>query len=85
MSCNDFGINLNSGTFRGYVRLSKECASVFDAKEPISIGKWYMVAVTSNGSHVLIFQNGEQMEDTTVIYMQVYCFIKVIFENFNYL
>ena len=75
-SCNDFGINQQYGTLRGYVRLSKECSNIFEAKEPISYHKWYMVAVTSNGSHILIFQNGEQMEDTTVIYMYIYGSLK---------
>ena len=65
--CNDFGINLNSGTFRAFVKLSKECPRDMDAKKPlVSIGQWYMIAVTNNATHMLIYQNGEYREDSTV-------------------
>ena len=65
--CNDFGFNLNSGTFRGFVKQSKQCTRDLDAGKPlISIGQWYMIAVTNNATHMVIYQNGEHRENSTV-------------------
>ena len=65
--CNDFGFNLNSGTFRGFLKLSKECTRDLDAGKPlISIGQWYMIAVTNNATHMVIYQNGEFRDTNTV-------------------
>lgn len=65
--CNDFGFNFNSGTFRGYLKLSKECTRDLDAGKPLAtIGTWYMVAVTSNASHAKIYVNGQFKDINTV-------------------
>ena len=65
--CNDFGFNLNSGTFRGFLKLSKECTRDLDAGKPhITIGQWYMIAVTNNATHMVIYQNGEYKDSNTV-------------------
>ncbi|XP_060598946.1 uncharacterized protein LOC132752620 [Ruditapes philippinarum] len=66
--CNDFGFNFNSGTFRGYLKLSKECTRDLNTgKSLATIGTWYMVAVTSNASHAKIYLNGQFKEMNTVL------------------
>ncbi|XP_052803725.1 uncharacterized protein LOC128233895 isoform X2 [Mya arenaria] len=66
--CNDFGINFNSGTFRGYLKLSKECTRDLDTGPALAKpGTWYMIAITSNASHASIYLNGELKETNTVL------------------
>ncbi|KAH3704407.1 hypothetical protein DPMN_079463, partial [Dreissena polymorpha] len=67
-NCNDFGFNFNSGTFRGYLKLSTECTRDLDTGPTLAtIGTWYMVAITSNASHASIFVNGDLIDTNTVL------------------
>ena len=70
--CNDFGFNFNSGTFRGFLKLSKECTRDLDAGKPfIEIGRWYLVAITNNATHAVIYQDG-QFRDSNTVSIHVY-------------
>ncbi|KAL4228624.1 Multiple epidermal growth factor-like domains protein 10 [Mactra antiquata] len=67
-ACNDFGFNFNSGTFRGYLKLSTECTrDLVAGKKQAKVGQWYMVAVTSNATHARIYLNGKFMDSNTVL------------------
>ena len=82
--CNDFGFNLNSGTFRGFLKLSKECTRDLDAGKPmVSLGQWYMVAITNNATHAVIYQNGEYRDSNTVSRWMDDLRVYVVFDLFQ--
>ena len=55
--------------------MSQQCTEDLDAGKPyIQVGKWYMVAIASNGSHAMIYQDGKLRKSNTV---------SVTYESFN--
>ncbi|KAL3836111.1 hypothetical protein ACJMK2_021563 [Sinanodonta woodiana] len=59
--CNDWGINLNDFSFRGYVNTNPaSCSADLDtiSTPPVQVGLWYMVALVNNGTHAMAYVNG---------------------------
>ncbi|KAL3836103.1 hypothetical protein ACJMK2_021556 [Sinanodonta woodiana] len=59
--CNDWGINLNDFSFRGYVNTNpSSCSTDLDtiSTPPVQVGQWYMVALVNNGTHARAYVNG---------------------------
>lgn len=80
--CNDFGFNFNSGTFRGYNKLSTECTRDLATGDTlVKPGTWYMVAITSNATHNMIYVNGEFKDINTVCF--TLCFFACVFVYFD--
>ena len=87
--CNDFGFNFNSGTFRGYNKLSTECTRDLATGDTlVKPGTWYMVAITSNATHNMIYVNGEFKDINTVCllcaFSPVFLYILVYTKLFIY-
>ncbi|KAL3836098.1 hypothetical protein ACJMK2_021551, partial [Sinanodonta woodiana] len=58
--CNDWGINLNHNSFRGYVKTDSSCTTDLDTGNmpPVRVGQWYMIALVNNGTHAMAYENG---------------------------
>lgn len=69
-TCRDFGLYMQAGYFMAYYfPPGANCTSGLQAGT-YDMSKWYLLAVTSNGTHLTVYVNSVQQSQTQVIKMK---------------